>query len=70
MSDGDVRLPKVEFEEPLRAQARAFLAEIAGVGDGRADGTEGVKVVRTLEAVQRSLEQEGAPVSLACVVDG
>ena len=70
MSDGDVRLPKVELEEPLRAQARAFLTEIHGDGDGRAAGTEGIKVVRTLEAVQRSLEQDGAPVSVIATVHG
>jgi predicted dehydrogenase len=70
MSDGDVRLPKVELQEPLRAQARAFLAEIRGDGDGRAHGLEGLKVVRTLEAVQRSLEQDGAPVSVVAAVDG
>jgi predicted dehydrogenase len=69
MSDGDVRLPKVELEEPLHVQARAFLAEIRGDGDGRADAAEGVKVVRTLEAVQRSLEQGGVPVNVVAAVD-
>jgi predicted dehydrogenase len=66
MSDGDVRLPRVELEEPLRAQARAFLAEIRdGSGDGRAAPSEALKVVRTLEAVGRSLRAGGARVSVA-----
>jgi predicted dehydrogenase len=64
MSDGDVRLPKIDLEEPLRAQARFFLETIRGSEDGRADGAAAVKVVRTLEAVQRSLELGGVPVSL------
>jgi predicted dehydrogenase len=64
MSDGDVRLPKIDLEEPLRAQARAFLEATRGNGDGRAGGAAAVKVVRTLEAVQRSLGLGGAPVSV------
>jgi len=64
MSDGDVRLPKIALEEPLRAQAQAFLEAIRGGQDGRAGGTEAVKVVRTLEAVQRSLSLKGAPVPI------
>lgn len=70
MSDGDVRLPKIALEEPLRAQARVFVDAIQGGHDGRANGAEAVKVVRTLEAVQRSLELEGAPVSVPAAVDG
>ena len=64
MSDGDVRLPKVELEEPLRVQARAFLDAIAGGGDGRADAVEGLRTVRVLEAVERSLRAGGAPVEV------
>jgi predicted dehydrogenase len=70
MSDGDVRLPKIALEEPLRAQARVFIDAIRGGPDGRADGAEAVKVVRTLEAVQRSLELEGAPVAVGEPVGG
>jgi predicted dehydrogenase len=70
MSDGDVRLPKIALEEPLRVQARAFLEMIGGGEDGRASGAEAVKVVRTLEAVQRSLKLAGAPVSVSDPADG
>jgi predicted dehydrogenase len=70
MSDGDVCLPKVELPEPLRVQAIAFIETIRAGGDGRAYGIEGLKVVRTLEAVQRSLERGGAPVSVAPAVHG
>ena len=70
MFDGDVRLPKVQLDEPLRVQARHFLDRIAGLnGDGHADGLEGVKVIRVLEAIARSLEAEGAPVALAVHAD-
>jgi predicted dehydrogenase len=66
MSDGDVRFPTVELEEPLRTQARSFLAAIRdGDSDGRAGAEEAVDVARSLEAIARSLRARGAPVALA-----
>ena len=70
MSDGDVRLPRIALEEPLRVQARVFLDAIRGRHDGRANGAQAVRVVRTLEAVQRSLKLEGTPVSVTAEVSG
>jgi predicted dehydrogenase len=70
MSDGDVRLPKVQLAEPLRVQARYFLDRVAGFKqNGRADGSEAVKVIRTLEAITRSLEAQGAPITVAAKID-
>ena len=63
MSDGDVRFPSVELEEPLRMQARCFLAAITdGAREERADAAEAVKVVRSLEAIERSLKAGGTPI--------
>lgn len=69
MSDGDVRLPKVQMDEPLRAQATHFLECIEGECERRANGEDGIKVIRTLEAIARSLEANGAPVNVAAAVD-
>ena len=69
MSDGDVRLPKVELEEPLRTQARAFVAALTSGGDGRADAAQGLQVVRVLEAVERSLRASGAPAQVAAAAE-
>jgi predicted dehydrogenase len=64
MWDGDVRLPKIALEEPLRAQGRHFLQAIEG-GTFRSDGPFAAGVVRTLEAAAKSLAQGGAPMRLS-----
>jgi predicted dehydrogenase len=60
--DGDVRLPKVHTEEPLRLQARHFLDAIAKGGAERSGGDSALGVVGTLEAVARSLRENGRAV--------
>ena len=55
MLDGDVRLPKVKPEEPLRVQAQAFIAAMCNGRATVSDGAFGLGVVRTLERVQRDL---------------
>lgn len=62
--DGAVETPDIPMEEPLVAERRHFLECIR---DGRApltDGPSAVRVVRVLEAAQRSLEADGAPVRM------
>ncbi|HEV2523216.1 MAG TPA: Gfo/Idh/MocA family oxidoreductase [Candidatus Acidoferrales bacterium] len=65
MWDGDVRLPSVAREEPLRTQDMAFLRSIR---EGTVDrnGCEFVVgVVRVLEAVAESLRRGGDPVRVS-----
>ena len=63
--DGDVRLPKVHLEEPLRVQDRHFAECIAGLApEARSDGAFSLGVVQTLEAIHFSLQNNGAPVRL------
>lgn len=64
MWSGDVRLPKVELEEPLKVQAREFLRAVRGNGANRSEGAFGMGVVSTLEAIAASLRVNGAPVYL------
>ena len=62
--EGDVLIPKVRAEEPLRAQTNYFINAIT---TGRLDlcgPAEGAAVVRVLEAVQKSMLAHGAPVTL------
>lgn len=63
MWDGDIVSPKVEQEEPLRVQDRHFLETIAGATP-RSTGRFAAGVVRTLEAVAKSLKLGGAPVAI------
>lgn len=64
MWEGDVRLPKINLEEPLKVQARAFLDAIRRGIVERSDGDFSVQVVRTLEAASASLARGGSPVQV------
>ena len=59
--EGDVILPRVPSQEPLTAQARAFLAMITSNDTlgGRGSARQGAEVVDILEAASRSLASEG-----------
>ena len=62
---GDITSPAVSREEPLRIECQAFLDAVRSGDPGHpANAAEGVAVVEVLEAMQRSLEQGGAPVTL------
>lgn len=63
--EGDITIPKVRMEEPLKVQNRFF---VQGVRDGRIkvnDGSFAIGVVRVLDAINQSLKAGGAsmPVS-------
>jgi len=57
---------EVEFDsqEPLRLECQAFLHSMASREEPLTDGSTGVDVLMVLEAAQRSLVTNGAPVSL------
>ena len=55
----------LEEYEPLRAECEDFLGSIASRRPPLTDGESGLRVLRVLEAAQRSLAQGGQPVSLA-----
>jgi predicted dehydrogenase len=59
--EGDITIPKVRVEEPLKVQNRFFLKCL---GEGRLpmnDGAFAVDVVRVLEAIEQSLKSGGVP---------
>jgi len=59
--EGDVRMPKVELEEPLKAQDRAFAEAVRSGRLSRSGADFAVGVVETLEAAARSMKRGGAP---------
>ena len=61
---GDVVIPHVHMVEPLRLECQHFVECILTGKTPRSDGRAGLQVVRVLEAAQRSLEQNGAPVKV------
>jgi predicted dehydrogenase len=61
---GDVTSPKLDGREALSVMAQAFAAACLD-GTASDSGAEvGVRIVRMLEAAQRSLEQQGARIAL------
>jgi predicted dehydrogenase len=60
---GDVLTPKLDGREALSQVAAAFAARCLHGTPTPSDADAGIRVVRVLEAAQRSLEQEGARVT-------
>ena len=61
---GDILIPQVKSSEPLMEECRHFLECIEKRERPRSDGGEGLRVLKVLDAAQRSLEAGGAPVNL------
>ena len=62
---GDITIPAISREEPLRIECRALRGGGALRRPGHAaNAAEGVAVVEVLEAMQRSLERGGETVAL------
>lgn len=65
MWDGDVRLPKIQLEEPLRVQARYFLNAVRQRLQLERSGPQfSVGVVRVLEAIAKSIAAYGQPMAI------
>ncbi len=63
--EGDITIPKVGLSEPLKIQANYFVDCVReGRDPERADAGKGMDVVRTLCAIQRSMDGHGAPVDV------
>jgi predicted dehydrogenase len=62
--NGDMLAPQLDTSEALRLMAREFVASINEKRAPLSDGYAGYRVVRLLEAAQRSIEQNGRMVSL------
>ncbi len=64
LRSGDVMIPHVSSSEPLRAECEHFIESVNSGSPPRSDARDGLRVVRVLEAGQRSLDAGGEPVSL------
>jgi predicted dehydrogenase len=61
---GDVRIPKIATEEPLQRLCSHFVRCIAEGETPHTPGSQGVEVVRVLEAASKSASQRGIEVKL------
>jgi predicted dehydrogenase len=64
MRDGDIISPRVPPSEPLKNLAAHFRDCVLDNKKPLSDGRNGMDVVRVMEAVDRSLAQNGAPVDV------
>jgi len=63
--EGSVTIPNIDFQEPLKEQAKYFLEHIEkNQVPERADAQKAYAVVKTLSAIQQSIDQKGVPVNL------
>lgn len=61
---GDIWIPRVDMSEPLRLEAQHFVDCVRDRKTPLSDAQDGLRVVRILEAAQRSLDQDGVPVKI------
>jgi predicted dehydrogenase len=57
-------VPALEMVEPLAIECSHFIDCVENRSTPRSDGLDGLRVVRVLEAAERSLRAGGAPVAL------
>jgi predicted dehydrogenase len=58
---GDIVIPHVDSTEPLRLECQHFVQAVLEDKPIRSDGADGLRVVRVLQAGQKSLERGGCP---------
>ncbi len=63
--NGDVHIPYVKMVEPLRAECEHFIECADNGTKPLTDGRDGLKVLKVLEAAQRSMKEGGTPKRIA-----
>jgi len=61
---GDITMPYIKVSEPLQIECRHFIECIRTRRQPLSDGQDGLRVVKVLDAAQRSLRLNGEPVAL------
>jgi predicted dehydrogenase len=62
---GDITIPYMKVVEPLRLECQHFLDCVRTRKQPKSDGLDGLRVIKVLDAAQRSLKQNGAPMAVA-----
>ncbi len=61
---GDILIPRIDMSEPLKLECQHFLECVQTRANPLSDARDGLRVVRILEAAQRSMEMDGVPVQI------
>ncbi|MDO8885569.1 Gfo/Idh/MocA family oxidoreductase [Candidatus Oleimmundimicrobium sp.] len=64
---GDIVIPSINMKEPLRTECMHFIECIIEGKSPLSDGRDGLRVVKVLEAAQKSLKSGGMPVKIGDV---
>ena len=67
---GDITIPHLKVEEPLRLECQHFLECLRNRRQPLSDGMDGLRVLRILEAAQRSLKANGMPMATDSTING
>jgi predicted dehydrogenase len=59
---GDILIPRVEATEPLKLECQHFIDCVKQRTTPVSDAQDGLRVIRIIEAAQKSMEQDGVPV--------
>jgi predicted dehydrogenase len=65
LRDGDIVIPRLNMQEPLKAQADAFLRRLTTGELTPSEGDAGVRVVACLDAIATSLREDGRRIAVA-----
>lgn len=68
LRDGDIVIPRLSLQEPLKAQADAFIRRLTTGEPTVSEGDAGVRLVASLEAIDQSLREEGRRVAVSSEV--
>ncbi|MFI5164842.1 MAG: gfo/Idh/MocA family oxidoreductase, partial [Bacteroidia bacterium] len=61
---GEVVIPKVNINEPLKQECRHFIECILGNKEPLTSGRSAIDVVRILESAEKSLHDDGSDVAI------
>lgn len=61
---GDILIPHITMSEPLKRECQHFLNCIKENKTPRSDGKDGLRVVKVLDAAQKSLDRGGEPIKI------
>jgi predicted dehydrogenase len=61
---GDILIPRIDMIEPLKLECQHFIECVKNRTIPLSDGQDGLRVIRILEAAQKSMEHDGEPVRI------
>jgi hypothetical protein len=64
LRDGDIVIPKLNLQEPLKVQADAFIRRLRTGERTVSEGEDGLRLVACLEAIDQSMREEGRRVAV------